>query len=373
MLTSDYHNWIFNRWTNQINFKIAATSDIAPGLYWIEWTIEETKGSCNTYYFEAFSQRTLVEIPELKQFGLEAKFPAFYKSDKSHPIGVTLEKAPAEELILSLTVEDSNFIVYPEELVFSPEIRTLYFIVNTTDSAESTIMSLTTSGVSGDSYVSAYDFTLQVLDKPSSNSASQINIESQLLSGNSMKITVSGNQDGLLYYWLQCGSNFNEYTVSELLGLIGELQDWYDYEPIYEYRKNAYKNIDLDEFATDIIGHFLLQYRIHCENVYISAVPYFSDEGFSITFDWLYTESDYTFSILLDSKTEDPVYSGISFTTSPTPSLYTIDLTVPADISEQINDIECLLAQDLQIPVQYLLIYDNSNDFSRRLETTSIE
>lgn len=372
ILTSDFHNWVFNPWTSEILFRVAATSDIEPGIYWIEWIIEETKGICGAKYFETFSQRTLVEVPGIQQFSIDVKIPEIYKNQTSFPIGITLERAPAEELVLSVFIEDSNFIVEPEELIFIPEIKTLYFTITAPDQAESTKMRITTSGKNKDSYASINEFTLQVSDEPNSDSTPQVIVETNALTENSVEIAVTGGRNGLLYYWLQCGSGYSEYSLEELLELIGKLEDWYGDEPIYKHRKELYKNIDLTNYTNDIFEHFFEQYRIHCNTPYISAVPYSKDDGFSITFDWLYSDNPYTFFVLLDHKSGDIDTTRVSFTTLPTPNLYQFQLTVTTDISTEIDRVKCIIAKDLKIPVQYLSSVKGSDEPTRRLQTTSI-
>jgi hypothetical protein len=126
------HNFTLLEGQQSIGFRVAAAADISKGLYYIDWTIEETTGQ--TY---SRPVRTLVEVAAKTPHKYKFQVPALSsvpRGSTSLLFSVTVSNAPANNVTITITSATPGISVAPSVLVFSPGVNDASFQISVSSS-----------------------------------------------------------------------------------------------------------------------------------------------------------------------------------------------------------------------------------------------
>lgn len=211
--TSAFNDWRVLQGEEQLTFRIAATSSISKGLYYVNWATREVlqPGISTDVYSAPVS--ILVEVCEestTKVLITIASIPTLYKGYTSIPIKVSLAQAPASDLIIGLAFSgiSTGISVTPTSLSFGPDVQDLYFeiVVQSTyaTTQASPVLSFTPSGTDKDSFSTPTSKTITVAPSDPIPTAATVTFNHNVKSGNRVTVSATSGQNGVLYWILSC-------------------------------------------------------------------------------------------------------------------------------------------------------------------------
>jgi len=134
--TSVMHSFEFFQEMLDIHFRVAASIDLAKGLYYIDWEVEETKqdGTNRDHYHVPV--KTLIEVvpktAKKYKFKLDQLAQSIPRGSNSPPIRISIDNAPANEVVVNLSPtagSAAGISVRPSTVTFTKDVNERYFEV----------------------------------------------------------------------------------------------------------------------------------------------------------------------------------------------------------------------------------------------------
>jgi hypothetical protein len=122
------HNFTLLQGQQSVNFRVATAADTSKGLYYIDWTIDETTG--HTY---SRPVRTLVEVAAKTRHKFSIQVPALPsvpRGSTSLPISLSVTNAPATNVTVIIIPATPGISAAPSQLVFSPGVNEASFQIS---------------------------------------------------------------------------------------------------------------------------------------------------------------------------------------------------------------------------------------------------
>ena len=318
--TSTSTNWKLSQGKWSIPFRIGAAIDMSKGLFYIDWTITETKeaGRSENQYDPPVS--TLVEV----QAKTSAKFmfsvssvPTLTTGYSSVPIRLAVPNSPHSDVTVNVAVQGSpaNITVGPSpSFKFLPDVNKLHFqiqIASGYDAVAFPQQNLLFALTGTDAYSYKIPASMKINIVPNTTVIAPGNIQNWGL-GSTTRTTVSiapiTDQAGTIYYILGAAGmavpsfsalrtavisqNATEYTVPEIEPKVGE--SWVSFQRRL--------------------------YREHLGSTWINSINMTTSISDSIVFNWLYAGTTYQLSGYLDTQAKtDPAVATVTFQTKPQP------------------------------------------------------
>ena len=129
--TSWMYEFTYFQWTNEMEFRVAATATTSDGYYFIEWDITETRGT--QYDEDQYNAppRVLLEICQVGDSEIpdtvEGLPTTLYVGENTLPIMISYSSAPASEYVLTFTSSSELVMVIPSTITFGPDNQYGFF------------------------------------------------------------------------------------------------------------------------------------------------------------------------------------------------------------------------------------------------------
>jgi hypothetical protein len=306
----------FTLWQDKysLNFRVAAKVDLGKGLYYIDWTIEESKEDGLTENAYNRPVKTLVEVvakTSKKYKFAVASIPAISKRGKSAPIKISIDNAPASDVIitLSITGTPSGVSVSPSTITFSPNVNSAYFQVSVASKAKLTSSTNTVafalSGTDADVYSIDATVSFTVTDSAPSTSGSITSWGIGTCTRVSCSVTPSCDQVGTLYWQLAAkGSMILSYTElsTEVGSVISSRNSTSNAAQLDAQIDDEYNNRETDPAEGESWVEFQQRvYQAHVMDYWVGGdAVVTTTNSFTRNFYWLYAGTKYQISGYLD-------------------------------------------------------------------------
>ena len=165
-VSSFYEFQIFQEFLS-INFKLGAAIDTPQGLYYINWSVEETRNEGAQNYTYNRPDKTLIEVTGKKaaiyKFNVDTIDSSLVVGTTSVPIGIRVSNSPASDVTINLTLaggSNENILINPITLTFLSDDTVKYFEVTISENYSTTSVQSQsiTFGLSGsDDYAYSID------------------------------------------------------------------------------------------------------------------------------------------------------------------------------------------------------------------------
>ncbi|CAG9330116.1 unnamed protein product [Blepharisma stoltei] len=367
--TSFYHSYTAFQLDSEIAFRVSAATGTALGIYYIDWTVVETRqdGVANNIYSAPLS--VMVEVCSTPTTGTIVPtvdtLPTLYVGYTSIPIFVTLPSAPATQLIVtpSFGTTATGITINPATLTFTPDTETLYFelvVASTYATTQTPKLSFTVTGTDAAIYAAPASQSPTVTATLPTSSTS-LTLSAGTPTGTSMTITAKFSQDAVIYWGLTC-YGAAALTYSELKAQIQSLVspestiDSLEKQLADEYLATE-THIDYTK-DTDITSFFKRIHKNHCNTLWSSAIVNRSKNGqVQITFDWLMDNTHYSFYAYADNKISSTQPTATTdFTTSSSQAVYSTSVTFTGDVAASLDDsIRRGLAKNMGVNPDWLI------------------
>jgi hypothetical protein len=300
----------FTLWQDEysLNFRVAAKVDLGKGLYYIDWTIDESLENGLTENAYNRPVKTLVEV--VAKTSKKYKFavstiPAIYKRGKSAPIKISIDNAPASNVIITLSITGtlSGVSVSPSSITFSPNVNSAYFqvsVASTANPSSSTnTVSLALSGTDADVYSIDATVPFTVTNSaPTSGSITSWGIGT--CTRVSCSVTPSCDEVGTLY-WQLAAKGSTILSFDELTSEVGSVITSSDSTSGAAQLDSQIAETDPAEgetwveFQQRVYQAHVMDYWIGGDAVVTTA------DSFTRNFYWLYAGTKYQISGYLDN------------------------------------------------------------------------
>ncbi|CAG9312215.1 unnamed protein product [Blepharisma stoltei] len=381
--SSTFHDWTILQMYDSMTFRIAALSNATSGLYYIDWSTEETvqPGVSSDLYGSPYS--ILVEVcePETENVAITVgQIPNLVVGYTSIPISVTLGAAPATDITVWLSFNNapSGIFISPTYLMFGPNEDVKYFelFVNSTyaTSQKAPVLKFDLSGTDEASYTAPSTISLTVnAASTSAYTATTVTLASSIIDGNHAKVTISSTQNVVIYWWLACtGGSTPSYRMVK-----DSCKDLVDPSnstlSLYEQRSYDYLHTEIDpnpELDSDYYAFFRRLHRDHCNLNWYNMEVLYASGSLTLDFDWLHADTTYNVFVYADNR----LYSGamqsqsISLTTPSLPSVYTYTVSFSASVaSSKGDDIRNAIAKNMGINPGWLTNQEVANPSTGRM------
>lgn len=119
---------------SEIEFRVGAAIDLAQGLYWIDWSLDETKSANGTDTQYDPPSKTLVEVTDgsSKVSFTVPDVPTIGVGNKTRHLCITTTNAPHTEVTIDLALANADVTgvkFSPNSLKFSPNVNERCFRV----------------------------------------------------------------------------------------------------------------------------------------------------------------------------------------------------------------------------------------------------
>ena len=207
--SSRLHSFNFMQADLEIWFRVGASIDMAKGLYYINWNMNEQHQEGSKHYHYHPPVKTLVEVvaktPGRHSISVEQDSNiTFQVGYTSPPIRLSVANSPASDVTVNLTSSTSGITVNPLSVVFTPDVNERYFEItiesSVQDSTESHSINFNLSGTDAEVYniVTAYTFSSGSVEEPEIENVVEWNFGT--CSRTSCSFTPTVNTIGVLYY-----------------------------------------------------------------------------------------------------------------------------------------------------------------------------
>lgn len=218
--SSPIHDFTLFSGVNEIHFRVGADITLAKGIYYINWSVEETRydnsadSSVATYHEPT---KTMVEVVAKKnnKYQFTTNSPAGLNVPKgtyTTDITVSVSNAPYADVTLDLALStataDANVVISPNQLVFEKDVTEKSFRIQVTSdyvvtgNTNTKVLEFTATGTDADVFTAPSNVSFTVSEQPADTSAGTISTITT--SGNcgqtSCTLDVPVNKVGTLYY-----------------------------------------------------------------------------------------------------------------------------------------------------------------------------
>lgn len=148
-ITSEIHKFTFYQKTTEISFKVGADISLVKGLYYIDWTIEETAQATSVTSKQYYKPtKTLVEVVAAKTSN---QFPFIvnsfsgqdaFKGTRTPNIEIKIDNSPFSDVTVTPSLDggnNSNVIFHPSALTFRSIDTTKYFQIEVTKDYDTSV------------------------------------------------------------------------------------------------------------------------------------------------------------------------------------------------------------------------------------------
>jgi len=211
--TSASDSWTLFQSFYSIQFRVCAAIDTTKGLYYIDWSNNETKQTgLNDVQYD-IPASTLVEVVGKTSgkytFGVST-IPNVSTGFTSVPIKVTISNAPCTDVTVNIAVSGTpaNISVTPTALTFSPDVNIRYFqiqVASNYDLTLGTVQTLLFTLTGTDAFAYAIAASTKFTITQSSTTQTPGNVVSWGLgqpAKTSISVSPSSDQIGVIYYQL---------------------------------------------------------------------------------------------------------------------------------------------------------------------------
>ncbi|CAG9312582.1 unnamed protein product [Blepharisma stoltei] len=380
--SSTFHAYTIFQMNSQFNFRVAATSSAATGIYYIDWGTPTEKlqdGVTNSLYVAPLS--TMIEVCSSLSTATVTvdTLPTLYQYWTSIPIKVYLANAPASQLTVTPTFSVAGFTVTPNSLTFDYGVNTLYFQVNVgstyTASTTSPTVSFTLGGTDAAAFAAPNKQTVTVSTSYPSIVAATPGLSITKVSASEVKVAVTSTIAGVLYWGLGCqGSHVLNFAglsslVSDLVTPSKSIQSLQ--EQLSEQYLSTETDIDTTK-DTDINAFFKRIHSEHCSDYWASS-QVITTAGATIDLNWLMAGTSYTFSAYiatrLTNNTAAYPLNTYNFTTDAAAQYYSTSVTFSGSVpSTSSSGIAKVLAKNMGVNPSWLTYVSSSR---RMLQSSS--
>ena len=211
--TSNQDSWTLFQSFYSIQFRVCASIDTTKGLYYIDWSNNETKQTGLSDVQYDIPASTMVEVvgktASKYTFGVSI-IPNVSTGFTSVPIKVSISNAPCSDVSVNIAVSGTpaNISVTPTALVFGPDVNTRYFQIQVASNYDITLgtvqtLTFTLSGTDAYAYSIAAS-TKFTITQPATTLIPGSIVSWGLGQPTKTAITVSPSSDqiGVIYYQL---------------------------------------------------------------------------------------------------------------------------------------------------------------------------
>ncbi|CAG9325862.1 unnamed protein product [Blepharisma stoltei] len=381
--TSIHHNWIMWQMVSKIYFRVAADISIDNGIYCIDWDIKEiTQEKVDNPIYSA-PLSFLVEVCSQENSLVSinvADIPKLYMGTTSIPIAISLEYAPANDLMIKLNTDSQEISIYPSTLSFLPDIDILYFQIEVSPSYSQGVnypkVSFTLEGTDFSAYSTPSAKTVRVIEMAISTPQAKISLESDIVSGTEVVITANSLENGVVYWYLSCSGSIIP-TFQELYNLTSDLVIPNSQATLQDKLDKEYAATETDydpKKDPDISSFFRRKHSEHCSTFWASSQVLYSKVPILINLSFLMAGTSYTFATYLDNRLSSNFSSYIptieSFTTKPLPVMQAFSVNFPGGISTTNTEpIRYILGKNMGINPDWLISAGVKTASSRRLQS----
>ncbi|CAG9312558.1 unnamed protein product [Blepharisma stoltei] len=381
--TSAFHAFTVYQMTPQFNFRVAAKSSAATGIYYIDWGTPTEKlqdGVTNSLYVAPLS--TMIEVcSSLTPATVTVDtLPTLYKYYTSIPIKVSLANAPASQLTVTPTFSVTGFTVTPTSLTFGPDVNALYFQVNVgsaySASATSPTVSFTLGGTDAAAFTAPSKQTVTVSTSYPSIVTATPGLSITKVSASEVKVAVTSTIAGVLYWGLGCQGS-QVLTFAGLSALVSDLvTPSKTIQTLQEQLSHQYQNTETDintsKKDTDINSFFRRIHSEHCSDYWASS-QVITTAGATIDFNWLMAGTSYTFSAYIATRLTNNTgaypLNTYNFTTDAAGQYYSTAVTFSGSVlSSSSSSIAKVLAKNMGVNPSWLTYVSSTR---RMLQGTS--
>ena len=319
--TSVQDEWTLFQSYYSIQFRVCAAIDTTKGLYYIDWSNNETKQTGLNDVQYNIPASTLVEVVGKTAgkytFGVST-IPNVSTGFTSVPIKVTISNAPCLDVTVNIAVSGApaNISVTPATLTFNPDVNILYFqiqVASNYDLTLGTVQTLLLTLTGTDAYAYSIAASTKFTITQSSVSQTPGNIVTWGLgqpAKTSISVSPSSDQVGVLYYQLAASGtavpSFStlKSSVTALINSNGTSTGGGK-----DNGANSQSDPRQDETWEDFQRRL---YRLHLQTKWTGSISMYATTAVtSLSFTWLWAASTYQISGYLDnlstSSTTPPV------------------------------------------------------------------
>jgi len=218
--SSPVHDFTLYSGVNEIHFRVGADITLAKGIYYINWSVEETQydnssDSSVAAYHEP--TKTMVEVVAKKnnKYQFTTNAPAGLNVPKgtyTADITVSVSNSPYADVTLDLALStataDANVVISPNQLVFEKDVTMKSFRIQVTSdyvvtgNTNTKVLEFTATGTDADVFTAPSNVSFTVGEQPADTTAGTISTITT--SGNcgqtSCTLDVPVNKVGTLFY-----------------------------------------------------------------------------------------------------------------------------------------------------------------------------
>jgi hypothetical protein len=309
--TSVADNWTLFQSYYSIQFRVCAAIDTTKGLYYIDWSNNETKQTgLNDVQYD-IPASTLVEVVAKvsgKYTFAVSTIPNVVTGFTSVPIKITISNSPCSDVTVNIAVSGTpaNISVTPTALTFNQDVTTRYFqiqVASNYDLTLGTVQTLLFTLTGTDAYAYAIAASTKFTITQASTTQTPGNIVSWGVGQSSRTIcsvSPSTDQVGVIYYQLAAyGTTVPSYSTlkSSITALINQnCTNTGD-------GKDDGANSESDPQTGETWAQFQRRlYKGHLETQWVGAISMYATTAVStLSFSWLWASTQYQISGYLDN------------------------------------------------------------------------
>ena len=354
LYTSVTDNFILFQSFYQMQFRVAAAIDMVKGLYYINWSNNETKQTGVTDVQYDIPANTLVEViaKVAGQYTFAvSNIPNISTGYTSVPIKVTITNAPHADVTVNIAVVNTpaNISVNPTAITFNPDVNVKYFQIQVASNYDLTTLgtiqklSYTLTGTSSYAYAIAATQSFTITQSPTTVTTGNIvSWGIGTTTKTTSSVTPSSDQVGVIYYQLAASGNaipaytdlkasvtslINANNTSTTSGLNGG--------------SNTQSDPATGESWTDFQRRI---YKAHLQTKWTGSISMTATTAVTtLTFNFLYANTVYQIAGYLDNLS--------SSSTSPAVRTETITTTAQADVQPFTLSFSGLVLQSFSIVI----------------------
>ena len=330
--TSVMHSFEFFQEMLDIHFRVAASIDLAKGLYYIDWEVEETKqdGTNRDHYHVPV--KTLIEVvpktAKKYKFKLDQLAQSIPRGSNSPPIRISIDNAPANEVVVNLSPtagSAAGISVRPSTVTFTKDVNERYFevvIEGGFDLTSTTTQSVTflLSGEDSEVYDIDSPYSFTIADNEAQFTPGQINNWNiDICTRTECIFSPSVSQIGVLYWQLRPKGG-EILSFSRLKAITTNLIDNSDVDALNQQRENEHSANEYDPQDGETWVDFQTRiYKEHLQNQWFGSISFSSLTNVkSITANWLMASTNYQLCGYLENVYGNASELGCGYlTTSP--------------------------------------------------------
>ena len=309
--TSVQSNWTLFQSFYSIQFRVCAAIDTTKGLYYIDWSNNETKQTGLNDVQYNIPASTLVEVVGKTSgkytFGI-ATIPNVPIGFTSVPIKVSISNAPCTDVVVSVAVSGipANISVTPSSLSFAQDVNVRYFQIQVASNYDLTLGTVQTLlfTLTG---TDAYTYAIAASTKFTITQATTTQTPGSIVSwgpGQPTKTTITvsptSDQIGVIYYQLAAaGSIVPSFSTlkSSVTALVN--QNGTTGGDGKDSGANSQSDPDTGETWEDFQRRL---YKLHLQTKWTGSISMYATTAVaSLSFTWLWAASVYQISGYLDN------------------------------------------------------------------------